>query len=296
MSHPPEHELFEAKVEVAFNAVETLSDALNERQESRWSVVEDIILGRAWLVGIFESFDEAQDAWGFLKEAGVLSTGTIDPVIRALPENEWRDSYKAHFHAWRFGRLHWVPVWERATFRLPQGDTVLWLDPGLAFGTGNHETTRLCIERIVEYAAVDLPTKELIDAGCGSGILALSAAKLGFGKVLGFDNDPEAIRVSRENAVANELEAGVDFQVGDLKSGLAGKQGDVVVANILADVLINHAELLVKAVRPGGILILSGILAAERNAVVDRFVSLVPTWTCDFRRMGEWTDVVLVHG
>src|SRR5690348_7989576 len=110
MSHQPEHELFEVKVEIDFKAVETVSDVLIERQESRWSVVEDIILSRAWLVGIFESSNEAQNSWGELKEAVDLSTGTIDPVIRALPENEWRDSYKAHFHAWRFGRLHWVPI------------------------------------------------------------------------------------------------------------------------------------------------------------------------------------------
>lgn len=295
MSHQREHELFEVKVEIAFNAVETISDYLSERQESRWSVVEDVILCRAWLAGIFETFDAAQSSWRELKEAGILSSDMIYPVIRALPENEWRDSYKAHFHAWRFGRLHWVPIWEKAGFQLPEGDAVLWLDPGLAFGTGNHETTRLCIERMVEYAAVDLTTKELIDMGCGSGILALSAAKLGFGKVVGIDNDPEAIRVSRENAAANELEAAVDFEVGDLTSGLSGKQGDIVVANILADVLINHAESLLKAIRPGGALILSGILATERDAVVRRFVSLAPGWKCNFRRMGDWTDVVLEH-
>ena len=294
MPAEPERELFEIKLELALDAVEPLSEMLSERQESQWSVVEDILVGRAWLVGIFESVDAAERSWGELKATGILPESK-DSKIRALPENEWRDSYKAHFHAWKFGRLHWVPVWEESTFVLPEGDAVLWLDPGLAFGTGNHETTRLCIERIVEFAAHDVAAKELIDAGCGSGILALSAAKLGFGKVVGIDNDPDAIRVSRENALANELEGAVRFEVGDLISGLAGKYGDVVVANILANVLIGHAEALVKAVKPGGMLILSGILATERDSVVARFVSLVPTWMCQFRQMGEWTDVVFVN-
>ena len=119
-----------------------------------------------------------------LAAAGAAPLGETGAPGR-WPDADWRDSYKAHFHAWQFGRLHWVPVrGARETFSPPPGDAVLWLDPGLAFGTGNHETTRLCVERLVALAASDpasLPRSyaghgklRVIDAGCGSGILALS--------------------------------------------------------------------------------------------------------------------------
>jgi ribosomal protein L11 methyltransferase len=167
--------------------------------------------------------------------------------IKILAESDWRDSYKAHFKPWQFGRLHWVPAWERGKYQVPAGEEVLWLDPGLAFGTGNHETTRLCVERLVAMEAAmtakgrDKSEVRVIDGGCGSGILALSAAKLGFRRILGFDNDPEAVRVSEENAGLNGLEGRVAFSVGDLVTGLAGQEADVLLANILANVLIEFA-------------------------------------------------------
>src|SRR5262249_19203508 len=144
-----------------------------------------------------------------LTAAGVATLGA--PVERTLADADWRESYKAHFKPWQFGRLHWVPVWERETFKLPPGGAVLWLDPGLAFGTGNHETTRLCVERLVALAEERGTAGRVIDAGCGSGILALSAALLGYRDVVGFDNDPEAVRVSEENAALNGLAGRVGF-------------------------------------------------------------------------------------
>src|SRR5690606_13383313 len=99
----------------------------------------------------------------------------------------------------------WVPVWERASYQVTNDDVVVWLDPGLAFGTGNHETTRLCCERLVSWSGARAREARVVDAGCGSGILALSAARLGFDDVRGFDHDAEAVRVSEENAALNEL-------------------------------------------------------------------------------------------
>jgi ribosomal protein L11 methyltransferase len=212
-----------------------------------------------------------------------------------MGEAEWRDSYKAHFRAWRFGRLHWVPEWERSTYRVPEGDAVLWLDPGLAFGTGNHETTRLCVERLVEHAAAVGIKGSVVDAGCGSGILALSAGKLGYGDVRGFDNDPEAIKVSLENASANGMESRVKFSVGDLITGLADIQADVVLANILANVLVQFAPELIRAVSPGGWLVLSGILQQESDQVLRAFRALAPSWQHASRAMGDWSDVVLIR-
>ena len=295
--------LFEIKVEIPAAAAEAADTTLLEHGLENWSVLEDVIVKRAWLVGIFADEPEATKAWAvvtpLLTEAGVGLMG--EGVRRAMGDADWRDSYKAHFHAWQFGRLHWVPVWERETFKLPEGDAVLWLDPGLAFGTGNHETTRLCVERLVTLAGAtvvqgsDLGRKRVIDAGCGSGILALSAVMLGYRDVAGFDNDPEAVRVSEENAALNGIAGRVQFFTGDLVSGFSGGTGDVVLANILGHVLIQFARELTQAVAPGGSLILSGILATEVHLVQAAFAEIAPTWRQESRTMGEWSDVLLVR-
>ncbi len=295
--------LFEIKTEIVFAAADAADNTLLEHGLENWSVLEDVIVKRAWLVGIFVDEAEAAQAWAtvtpLLGDAGVGLVG--EPARRSMGDADWRDSYKAHFHAWQFGRLHWVPVWERETFTLPTGDAVLWLDPGMAFGTGNHETTRLCVERLVTLAAesrrggVEIAHKRVIDAGCGSGILALSAALLGYRDVAGFDNDPEAVRVSEENAVLNGLAGNVKFRLGDLVTGFADGPGDVVFANILANVLIHFARELTAAVAPGGTLILSGILAVEVAQVQAAFAAVAPEWRQESRVMGEWSDVLLVR-
>lgn len=293
--------LHELKIEIDASDVDAADTVLLEYGSAHWSVLEDVIVRKAWIVGLGETEQSVRQQWAelqaLLEGAGVrvLAAGEL----RAMGDGDWRDSYKAHFHAWKFGRLHWVPVWQRDTFKLPPGDAVLWLDPGMAFGTGNHETTRLCIERLIaldgELARKggSHATTRVIDAGCGSGILALSASLLGFRQVAAFDNDPEAVRVSEENAVQNGRGNAVEFYVGDLVSGLAGRQAEIVMANIQADVLMRFAAPLIGAVAPGGALILSGILAAENAAVRAAFSAQVPGCGVESRTMGEWSDVLL---
>ncbi len=287
-------DLHELRVEIPTSTVEAVDELLLEHGLENWSVFEDVIEKRAWVVGMFESQAAAEARWAELR-AIVPTEGWGSAQTRTLGEKEWRDSYKAHFKAWKFGPLHWVPVWERENFKLNAGEAVLWLDPGLAFGTGNHETTRLCVERLVTLAAERGTNGRVVDAGCGSGILALSAAKLGFGNVRGFDNDPEAVRVSEENAELNGLADAVEFYEGDLTTGLKADFADILMANILANVLIRYAKELVTAVAPGGVLILSGILAVETQSVIDAFRAEAPNWSVDSRVMGEWSDVVLTR-
>ncbi len=286
--------LFESRAEISVETVDAVDAVLLELGNEAWSVVENAIERRAWIVGIFPSEAVARESWNELEALLPQAVGAA-PMLRELGNADWRDSYKAHFHAWQFGRLHWVPEWERGSFKLPEGHAVLWLDPGLAFGTGNHETTRLCVERLVEIAERRGTAGQVVDAGCGSGILALSAATLGFRDVIGFDNDPEAVRVSEENAALNGLQDAVGFFCGDLTSGLAGVGAQVVLANILADVLMRFAKELVGAVAPGGVLVLSGILAAEGEKVHSAFWAVAPDWVFESRTLGEWCDVVLTR-
>lgn len=287
--------IHEFKIEIALGAVPAIEELLAEREEQRLMVIEDKPSGRAWVTGYFDAREQAQASWtefAVLLDPEWIAT---EPEVRELPDADWKDSYKAHFKASSFGPLHWVPVWQRETFRAPAGEKVLWLDPGMAFGTGNHETTRLVAERLVAFAAEQGVGGRVIDAGCGSGILALSAALLGFRDVRGFDNDPEAIRVSEENAVLNGLGGRVDFFVGDLMSGWEHAPAALVMANIQADVLVRFTGELLAAVAPGGRLVLSGILERELESVRDAFAAAAPGWCVESRVMGEWSDVMLAR-
>ncbi|MCB1103594.1 MAG: 50S ribosomal protein L11 methyltransferase [Opitutaceae bacterium] len=284
--------LVELKAVIPPGDAEAIDEQIQESGLTGWNILEDVIAHTAGISGVFESEAAAREAWTQLAAVCPL-LATVQPQWRALEEREWRDSYKAHFKAWQFGPLHWVPVWERETFQLPSGHEVLWLDPGLAFGTGNHETTRLCVERLVEWSQKADKSAAILDAGCGSGILALSAAKLGFTRVAGFDNDPEAVRVSEENAELNALAGCVEFYEGDLISGLEGRRADLIMANILGHVLVAFAPQLVASVAPGGTLVLSGILAQENPEVCAAFQNCAPDWAIEHRILGEWSDVQL---
>ncbi len=288
--------LTEFKIEVQAQAVDAIDTLLAEREEQRFMLLEDKPLGRAWITGYFDSRAEADAGWDALRAELAAGWLLSKAELRELPDADWKDSYKAHFKRSAFGPLHWVPIWEKENFVAPEGAKTLWLDPGMAFGTGNHETTRLVAERLVAFAATKGTAGSVIDAGCGSGILALSAALLGYQEVGGFDNDPEAIRVSEENAALNHLSGRVEFYVGDLVTGLAGRRADLVMANIQSNVLVHFTAELLGAVAPGGQLVLSGILERELQDVKAAFAAATPGWLVESRVMGEWGDVMLQRG
>jgi ribosomal protein L11 methyltransferase len=169
----------------------------------------------------------------------------------------------------------------------------------MAFGTGNHETTRLCLERLtgiasgLEAAGRTPSSVGVIDAGCGSGILAISAAALGFDPILAFDLDPEAVRASRENAAINGLEDRLELLVGGFESGLKERRADVVLANIQSDVLMRFSTQLIQAVKSGGVLVLSGILGSELEEVRAAFRSALPEAPIESSTLGEWADLLV---
>ncbi len=286
--------LWQCRAELAGDWVELVDSTIIERGDDRWSLFEDVRAGRAWLIGVFPDESAARAGWRELRPQ--LPRGVLrPPEWRELAEVDWRESYKAHFKAWHCGRLHWVPEWERATYRLTRGQVAVYLDPGLAFGTGNHETTRLCCRRLVDVACGLTPrarrTWRVIDAGCGSGILAISAAKLGCRQIFAFDNDPEAAAIARENTRRNRVASVVRISTGGLAEQLRRRQADLVLANIQADVLVANAEDLLRAVAPGGQLVLSGILASERPMVRERFAVVRAGARLHSRTLGEWADL-----
>ena len=219
-----------------------------------------------------------------------------------INDADWQNAYKAFVKPWQDRSLHWVPLWEQENIEVPQGHAVVYLDAGMAFGTGAHETTRLCARRLLDYREAHperIESTRLIDAGCGSGILALSAAGLGFRQIYAFDFDPEAIRVCRENVDYNpQVTTAVDFAVADLVEGLKDREADLMLANIQTDVLLPHADNIISSVAAGGSLALSGILTKELEEVSTHYqeriaaLGLGPV-SVDSRSDGEWADLLI---
>ena len=181
--------------------------------------------------------------------------------LDSLPDNDWVRLTQSQFDPIRISERLWiVPTWHEAAD--PAAINIA-LDPGLAFGTGSHPTTRLCLRWL---DANIRGGERVLDDGCGSGILAIAALKLGAASAMGVDVDPQAVRASGDNAVANGVQAGFF-----LPEDAPGGAYDIVVANILTNPLRMLAPLLAAAVRPGGRLVLSGILAEQANEIIERY-------------------------
>jgi ribosomal protein L11 methyltransferase len=185
------------------------------------------------------------------------------PLIERIEDRAWERVWLEDFRPTRFGRRLWVCPQGQ-----PPGDPdgiVVDLDPGLAFGTGHHPTTALCLEWL---DGADLPGRTVLDFGCGSGILAIAALKLGAARAIAVDHDPQAIEATRANAAANgvsdRLAVGFPEDLATLSGGLPA---DLVVANILAGPLVDLAPTLLGALGPGGALALSGVLADQVETV-----------------------------
>ena len=186
------------------------------------------------------------------------------PTFRTLAEEDWAETWKERLSVMHIGQ-HLVirPLWLEYT--PAPGDIVIQLDPGMAFGTGLHPTTQMCLVALEELVR---PGMDVLDLGCGSGILAIAAARLGAGRVLAVDNDPIAVKTAQENAVANGVQETVRVVHGSLAE--AEESYDLVAANILAAVIVKMAqEGLARRVRPGGILVATGILGGQETEVVE---------------------------
>ena len=218
-----------------------------------------------------------------LVAAGRIVGLDLAPVTGTIPDEDWKLSYRKHFKTEEISpRLVVRPPWE-AVSPAP-GQKVLTLDPGIAFGTGQHPTTRACLDAIDALAAENAD-RTFLDVGCGSGILSIAAALEGFRDVRGFDNDPDAVRNANENAEANGL--GALFSDGDLSVPGTAAPADVVAANVLAPVLVRFAREVGALVNPGGRLILSGILDEQYEEVRASYAAQGFTEVSN-RLIGEW--------
>jgi ribosomal protein L11 methyltransferase len=212
---------------------------------------------------------EAAEALGHLQAFGLRPIGEL--TTRIVHEADWAEAWKAHFPVLRVGRRLVIrPTWRR--HRRSPDDVVLALDPGMAFGTGLHPTTRLCLAAVESLAdRGHLTDARVLDVGCGSGILAIAALKLGAREALGVDTDPIAIDSTTANAARNRLARRLLAREGSLPSGSG--PFEVVLANLIASVLIALGPLLRDELRPGGVLLASGIFVDREAEVRTAFES-----------------------
>ena len=208
--------------------------------------------------------DNAAEALEFLKERLTAEGIGYKAEAVGVNDSDWNENWKKYFHATEIGeKLAIVPSWEK--YENNDNRTILQIDPGAAFGTGTHATTSLCLDMLQNY--VDDNT-EMLDIGCGSGILAVASVLLGAKTAVGVDIDAQSVKTARENAEINGVTDKTEFIVGDLAERVKGKYS-VVCANIVADVVIRLLESVKNYMKEDAVLIVSGIIDLREKDVLD---------------------------
>ena len=230
--------------------------------------------GETWQTLYFSTREEAENAKEKLEELRPLwseldiKIGEI--TLSELKKENWAESWKIHFKPMEISdRLAITPPW--VDFPAKNGQKVIILNPGLSFGTGQHATTKFCLTQLDELAQSLPENASMLDAGCGSGILAIAAVKLGWHDVCAFDIDPDAVRISQENSADNGVDQ-IQYAVAPLLEYSCGeKQFDCIAANILSSALLAGKNKLLSMLKPGGTLILAGIQDGEFEIVKKSF-------------------------
>lgn len=257
-----------------------IADLLDKDQDWEWDYVDDSVIemqnaepkvtvymeddeeGRrklAALQGAIETL-KAEAAAGAYGENVDLGPLTVDVYVE--DDSQWKDNWKEFFKPKKVGkRIVVKPTWY--DYEKEEGDLVIEIDPGMAFGTGTHETTSLCLRLMEDYMQ---DGDKVLDVGCGSGILAIAGALLGSPEVLGVEIDPVAVEIAQENLELNGVTGVARAQYGDLTKGIDFK-AEIVVANLMADLVMMLSADVAKHILPGGKYISSGILVEKRDQV-----------------------------
>lgn len=245
--------------------------AFLEENRQYWDYVDDTLLEQMKGVSRIK-FYVTDDADGQKQLAQYMNGIDLPYTTVRLREYDWAHSWQKYYHPLAIGqRLYIVPEWERETVQVPDGRTTLFLNPGLTFGTGSHASTQLCLAGLEDYV---VPGQPVLDLGCGSGILAVAALRLGASHATGVDIDPKAVDVAYENAALNDL--GKDrcrFLAGNVLSDrslvaqLQQTPAPLVLANIVADVIMPLAPVAPSLMTPGGVFLCSGIIDQRGDEV-----------------------------
>ncbi len=245
--------------------------AFLEENRQYWDYVDDALLEQ--MKGVSRvKFYVTDDADGQKQLAGYLKGIDLPYTSVQLREYDWAHSWQKYYRPLSIGKkIYIIPEWERDTAQVPEGRTTLLMNPGLTFGTGSHASTQLCLEGIENYV---VPGRPVLDLGCGSGILAVAALRLGASHATGVDIDPKAVDVAYENAALNGLGrdrcrflAGNVLTDQSLVEELAQVQAPLVLANIVADVIIPLAPVVPRLLAEKGAFLCSGIIDSRGDEV-----------------------------
>ncbi|WP_163194264.1 50S ribosomal protein L11 methyltransferase [Clostridium thermarum] len=259
-------------------AIEDPNDILNREQGPlTWDFADINILeygGKAAVVkGYFNETEDEEQLTAYVKEklqelvemGFDIGEGTV--LCELVREEDWANNWKKYYKPTKIGgNIVIKPIWEEYTSE--GGEMVIELDPGMAFGTGTHETTRMCILALEKHVK---PDSEIFDIGTGSGILAIAAAKLGAKHVVGVDLDPVAVDSALENVEYNKLD-NIEILHGNLMDVVKGK-ADLIVANIIAEVIVILIDQVKEFLKSGGLFISSGIIKERESMVVEKLIS-----------------------
>ena len=266
-----------------------LEGILFEAAPSPWSLTLNRKTKVLILEGIFENKEQAEKEIHKINELLPLN---IDQNKIGNLDESWEKAYKNHFQPWSYKDFKFVPEWERKPLDQNAGLSCIYIDPGMAFGTGTHETTRLCIEIMVDaFYQNSLPKDRFLDVGCGSGILSILAQIVGFQNILGIDNDEKAIINSEHNLSLNFESSKINFMKKCINT-IEANSFNCIVANIQADVLMTHSDRLIRSLYKNGNMILSGILDYEVDEVSRNFQKQLTASNLDARtqtrKKNEW--------
>jgi ribosomal protein L11 methyltransferase len=279
-------------------AIEDPNDFLFEKKDTlAWDYIDEDLYKKSGYEGVIikaylsqeknviTSIEEITQKMGMLKEYGInIGEGSVSLI--EVDEDDWAHSWKAYYKPAKIGEKIVVkPTWEE--YEKSNNDIVIELDPGMAFGTGTHETTSMCIVELEKYVK---PNSVVFDIGCGSGILSIAAAKLGAQKVLGVDLDEVAVKVSEENVRENNVSDIVEIKYGNLMDVVSNK-ADIVVANIMADIIKILAKDVKNFLKEDGVFISSGIILDKieevKNSLIENEFEII-----DVTTQGEWSAIV----
>lgn len=209
-------------------------------------------------------------------------------VLKWVEDSDWADGWKQFFKPLHVGKIVVKPSWE--DYQAQPGELIVQIDPGMAFGTGNHDTTQLCLEALQELIRGG---ETVLDVGTGSGILAIAAAKLGAGRVVGLDIDSVAVEVAINNVADEGLNDILTIKRADSPE-VFDETADVVVANIIASVIIGMARELREKTRVGGVLVVSGIILERAQEVIERLEQVGMRLMSTMQR-GEWAAILFTR-
>lgn len=269
-------------------------DLKNKRED--WDFIDSSLMNfDKDIIGIkayFNESDEINKIIDFIKDKvinipksnGFEAYGEL--VLNSVDDEDFAEAWKKYYKPLKIGdKIVIKPTWEE--YEEQSGDMVIELDPGMAFGTGTHETTFMCAEALESFVQ---PGDYVYDIGCGSGILGIVAAKLGADKVVGIDIDPICIDVSKENIKINNVEDKVGVFLGDLFD-VVNDQVDLIVSNIIAEIIAGMVADLNKYLKDNGIFIASGIILSKvelvESALINGGFKLIET-----KKMGEWACII----